>query len=1051
MKNRSLLKILFWGLVTGLMVSCMGMEESDPSSLGTPQVRTFEVKDNGSQVFELTASVDKSLAGRIAECGFYYGKEKSMRGAEKVECKMLGGTFSADITLHEYGETFYACSYISNGVEGNEICSDPKSITVKELQDYVEFSAPVLISYDKSSAKVSVDYKAADGVEVTESGVCFGKTERLSIDNGSVKAVDGVAELIDLETGATYYACSYVKDGDDVAYSKSVSFSVYGIPVVVTGSEAKTDSESAALCGEVEEDCGKEVTEHGFLWCEGAVEILDVRKDTKVKCGAGIGGFNHTLTGLRPNMTYSFCAYAMNAEGTAYGEVVRFTTGVALPVHGKPVVDDITPFTVVLKANVLSEGGESASEQGFYWGENIDVEHKVKCTGSTFSYELHGLSRNTTYYVKSYSINSVGTAYSDVIEFATMPELPTVSTEEVSEIAEYSAVCHGTITDDGGTEITDRGFVYSLTSNPDAETGIRVSSEQGADQFSLTLSELSPNVKYYVRAYAENSAGISYGSEREFTTKTAVPSVGATTLVTSTSSSLTVSASLIDDGGEVPSEVGFYYSTSEEVDPATATKVAGKASGSSFTAELNGLTRVTKYYVCAYAVNSAGEALSSSVSFATQTELPVVETSSVTDITYLGAKCGGNVLDDGGSAITAKGVVWSVSQNPTVSLSTKTNEGKGIGEFSAMMAGLTHSTKYYVRAYATNSAGTSYGVLKEFETIKLTISNVPDLSLEGTANCYIVSRTGINRFPTVKGNSNSSIGSVNSVEVLWESFGTSTAPNVGDLIKSAFYSDGYVLFETASSFREGNALIAAKDAAGKILWSWHIWLTDEPGKCVYANNAGTMMDRNLGATSATPVDVGALGLLYQWGRKDPFLGSSSITSSVEAKSTITWPSAVSSSSSCGTIAYAAEHPTTFITRNSNNSDWYYSGSSSADNTLWQSTKTIYDPCPAGWRVPDGGSNGVWNKAGFDDLYYDSYDEGMLFGSGISSPAAWYPAAGKRIDDDGSMGYVGTSGHYWSVTPNGLWAYSLYFYGNGGVFPRTITHRAVGQSVRCLQE
>ena len=126
-----------------------------------------------------------------------------------------------------------------------------------------------------------------------------------------------------------------------------------------------------------------------------------------------------------------------------------------------------------------------------------------------------------------------------------------------------------------------------------------------------------------------------------------------------------------------------------------------------------------------------------------------------------------------------------------------------------------------------------------------------------------------------------------------------------------------------------------------------------------------MMDRNLGATSATPGDVGALGLLYQWGRKDPFLGSSSISSDIEAKSTGTWPSAVSSDSSNGTIAYATANPTTFITRNNSNYDWYYTGSGTNDNTRWTTsaaTKSIYDPCPAGWRVPDGGSNGVWSKA-----------------------------------------------------------------------------------------
>ena len=339
--------------------------------------------------------------------------------------------------------------------------------------------------------------------------------------------------------------------------------------------------------------------------------------------------------------------------------------------------------------------------------------------------------------------------------------------------------------------------------------------------------------------------------------------------------------------------------------------------------------------------------------------------------------------------------------------------------------------------------------------IRFDEASYEDLSNSGRANCYIVSENGSYKFPTVKGNSSDSVGDVKSVEVLWESFGTSTSPEVGDLIKSVSYSDGYITFQTADTFKEGNAVIAARNASGTILWSWHIWLTDQPGKCVYANNAGTMMDRNLGATSATPGDVGALGLLYQWGRKDPFLGSSSISSSVEAKSTITWPSAVSSSSSRGTVAYATEHPTTIITGNSDNEDWYYSGSSSTNNTRWRSTKTIYDPCPAGWHVPDGGSYGVWNKAGFPEgenaHTYDSHCKGMIFGSGISSPATWYSAAGFRDENDGSLAGVGYGGYYWSVTPQSKYAHGLSVVHIGYVAPTTFTSRANGRSVRCLQE
>ena len=336
-----------------------------------------------------------------------------------------------------------------------------------------------------------------------------------------------------------------------------------------------------------------------------------------------------------------------------------------------------------------------------------------------------------------------------------------------------------------------------------------------------------------------------------------------------------------------------------------------------------------------------------------------------------------------------------------------------------------------------------------------------DLSTAGTANCYLVSEEGNYMFQAVQGNSEVSVGNVKSVEVLWESFGTTTMPNVGDLISSVSYKDGYVRFSTPADFNEGNAVIAVKNSKGVILWSWHIWLAKEGwNEQVYYNNAGTMMDRNLGATSATPGNVGALGLLYQWGRKDPFLSGGSISSNVIAKSTITWPSAVSSDSSNGTIEYATANPTTFITYNSENYDWYYTGDSSRDNTLWTTSgneKSVYDPCPSGWRVPDGGSMGVWSKAlGSGDYFtgypYDTTNAGMNFsGKFGSDQTIWYPASGYRYNNDGSLYYVGGYGYYWSASPGGDGADYLSFNSNVCVLPANGSSRASGYSVRCVQE
>ncbi len=336
-----------------------------------------------------------------------------------------------------------------------------------------------------------------------------------------------------------------------------------------------------------------------------------------------------------------------------------------------------------------------------------------------------------------------------------------------------------------------------------------------------------------------------------------------------------------------------------------------------------------------------------------------------------------------------------------------------------------------------------------------------DLSARGTANCYVVSSPGTYSFPTVKGNSSASVGKVVTAEVLWETFGTSDTPSKGDIIKSVSNteSSGTITFSTPSRLRNGNALIAAKDAYGTILWSWHIWVCKgyDPVATaqVYYNNAGTMMDRNLGATSAIPGDVGALGLLYQWGRKDPFLGSSFIFLPNKAASTLTWPSAVASNSSNGTIEYAVKHPTTFITaRSSSNKDWVYS---SRDNKLWQTSKTIYDPCPPGWKVPSGGASGVWSKAvGSDSKFsytWDSTNYGMNFSGKFGSASTiWYPAAGFLYGGgDGSLCVAGGFSYWWSCTPYDYYAYYLYLDFNGYVNPSENLYRADGLSVRCLQE
>lgn len=335
-----------------------------------------------------------------------------------------------------------------------------------------------------------------------------------------------------------------------------------------------------------------------------------------------------------------------------------------------------------------------------------------------------------------------------------------------------------------------------------------------------------------------------------------------------------------------------------------------------------------------------------------------------------------------------------------------------------------------------------------------------DLSANGTANCYIVSAPGSYKFKTVKGNFNISVGNVTDATVVWESFGTEDKPVVGSLVKNARCEGEYIIFDYTG--KKGNALIAAKNDKN-IIWSWHIWCCadDVPKGQEYFNNDKKVLDRNLGATSTAVGSTEALGLLYQWGRKDPFLGGKSNSNSTPASSNPDWWSSVESSSTTGTIDYANAHPTNFITaQKSGNGDWQYI----QDNTRWQEKKMYYDPCPPGWKVAPGGTikdGNIWSKAfGTDEATKDQSNwlqscNGMNFG--ISNRrlgdglVIWYPAAGYRDCFTSELSYVGTYGYYWTSTINGNEAHGILFQHDGSFSPQFSCYRANAHPVRCVEE
>ncbi|MBP1613755.1 MAG: hypothetical protein H6Q13_1203 [Bacteroidetes bacterium] len=255
-----------------------------------------------------------------------------------------------------------------------------------------------------------------------------------------------------------------------------------------------------------------------------------------------------------------------------------------------------------------------------------------------------------------------------------------------------------------------------------------------------------------------------------------------------------------------------------------------------------------------------------------------------------------------------------------------------------------------------------------------------------------------------------------------------------------------------SSGQSGNAVVCIKDASNNILWSWQIWVTSyDPDSENETYNSYTFMDRNLGAVNDTQSDAGALGLFYQWGRKDPFVGASTTSGTTlktlyaggSGSTTYASTNTTAPTTSANNLSTAIRNPGVFYYRASTPYDWYAGSSIAQNDVLWGTIKTVYDPCPEGWKVPPIEAFSSWDSSTSNSNWGGN---GRIY---MPVPGSWYPASGYRSSSTGALGTVGASGFCWSSVISAANASCLIFNSSG--VNSTSGNRAYGFGVRCVQE
>jgi hypothetical protein len=650
--------------------------------------------------------------------GICYGTEPypAIEGLHTTEGSGLGA-FTSTLKNLEFNTIYYARAYATNKM-GTAYGNQVKFTTEEGVAIVVTDS---VIRITAHSAKCKGHVESDGGFPVTKRGTCWSKRPDPTVDDDCTDDGSGKGEFTstmnNLVENTTYYVRTYATNSTKTTYGEQIIITTLdGLAVVQTDSITAVTATGFTAYGTVVSDCDIPVTARGFCYSTSQYPTLE---DNVITIGKGLGSFQGNIRNLQIGTTYYVRAYATNETGTTYSRQMEISTQNGLPVVVTHTATS-TASTIYIQGEVTETWGYNVSERGFVYSQLISeptIEDTKISTGKgkgQFSTVIRNLSPEAKYYLRAYAVNENGTSYGKVLQITTTDGKASVTIGNIEDIMSVMAQSLVTVTNLGGAaELQACGLCWSLTPNPTIEDSVYIANGKQVNiGYTCYMSKLTPNTTYYVRAYATTDITTNYSTQKTFTTKDGKASVTIGEVIDVTAKSATSNITVTDLGGasELKS-CGLCWSiypnpTIED----SLTMALGKQVNTVYTCYISKLLPSTTYYVRAYATTDITTNYSTQKTFTTKDGLPIVITAELGEnITQSTIASGGQVVDDGGFVVTDRGVCWSTLPYPTIS-DNKTSDGSGTGYYSSLITGINlKSATYYVRAFATNEVGTTYG------------------------------------------------------------------------------------------------------------------------------------------------------------------------------------------------------------------------------------------------------------------------------------------------------------------------------------------------------